>query len=204
MGYQYDVFISYRRKEIPKRWLEEMFLPLFRDYLEESLGGRKVKIFRDEDGIEGGANWSNKIKLALAKSRCMVPILIPSYFHSDWCTKEIAVLYHRQKSLGFNTLTNPNGLIIPLKIRDGIFFPENIKELQILDCNDFYRVGSGVEGTELYIKFQDKLLTWIENVAEAIRNAPEWDRDWLEDNWLEVPSTSFRIDGNINIEHPRL
>lgn len=204
MDYDWDVFISYRRKQIPIRWLEEMFLPLFVDYLEEALGGRKVKIYRDVEGIEGGDNWKKNIKSALAKSRCIVPVLLPSYFHSNWCTKEFAVIYHRQIELGFNSMENPNGLIIPLKIRDGDFFPEKVKDLQIFNCNDFYRVGKGVESTELYIKFQEQLSKWVENVARAINNAPPWNPEWMKDKWLEIPSDDFNIIESFNIPSPKL
>lgn len=205
MGYNWDVFISYRRDTIPQRWLEETFLPLFKHYLRESLGGREVNIYRDTECIEGGANWRNNIKKALATSKCIVPILIPSYFHSDWCTKEIAVIYHRQKQLGLATINNPKSLIIPLKVRDGIFFSEKIKEIQILDCNNYYRVGAGVESTDLYIKLQDKLSVWIEDVALAINNAPDWNSDWLTDDWLEISNQEFLMTQNeFNIKTPKL
>ena len=205
MGYKWDVFISYRRMPIPKRWMEEMFLPFFKDHLGEALGGREVKIFKDTDGIEGGANWSNNIKNALATSRCLVPILIPSYFHSEWCTKEIAVIHYRQEQLGFTTVNNPNGLIVPLKIHDGDFFPKIAQELQISDFNEFYRVGAGVESTDLYVRLQDKLLVWIESVAKAINRAPDWNPDWLTDEWLETSNEKFLIDrSEINIQNPTL
>lgn len=204
MGYEWDVFISYRRKDIPKRWLEEIFLPLFKDYLEEALGGRKVLIFRDETGIEGGANWRNTIKRALATSKCLVPILIPSYFHSEWCTKEFAVMYNRQLDLGFNSIASPKGLIIPLKIQDGKHFPIKVTEIQILDCNDYYRVGTGVELTGLYVNLQNTLLNWVETVAEAINNAPPWNSLWLEDEHLEVSNEQFLINYPITISQPFL
>jgi len=204
MGYEWDIFISYRRKEIPKKWMENVFLPLFEDYLEEELGGRKVKIFRDTDGIESSANWKSSIKRALATSKCIVPILIPSYFRSEWCTKEISVIYKRQIHLGYNTVQNPNGLIIPLKIHDGIHFPKEIKEIQILDCNDFYRVGPSVEGTQLYIKLQDTLLKWVSDVAKSINGAPEWNPKWLTEEWLEEIENPFLLNHNIKISNPTL
>lgn len=204
MSYQYDIFISYRRKAIPKRWLEEMFLPLFTDYLEESLGGGTLKIFRDEKAIESGDHWKNKIKNALATSKCIVPILLPSYFHSEWCLKELAIIHNRQIKLGYNTLKNPSGLIIPLKIRDGDFFPKEIKDLQIFDCNDFYRVGKGVENTELYLNFQNKLIVWIEEVAKAVKNAPEWNKDWLNEDWLDISTDKFAINQDFKMKQPEL
>ncbi|MDW3192999.1 MAG: toll/interleukin-1 receptor domain-containing protein [Cytophagales bacterium] len=59
-------------------------------------GRKEVKVFRDKEGIESGDNWRLKIKRALATSKYLVPILLPSYFHSEWYTKEIAAIYHRK------------------------------------------------------------------------------------------------------------
>ena len=38
MDYEYDVFISYRNKKTCKWWVENRFLPLFKENLEEAVG----------------------------------------------------------------------------------------------------------------------------------------------------------------------
>lgn len=203
MAYEWDIFISYKRDELPKLWMEETFLKLFKGYLKEALGGREIKIYRDVEGIEGGANWPNSIKRALATSRCLVPILLPSYFQSEWCTKEMAVIYHRQERLGYSTVNNPGGLIVPLKIHDGDDFPPFVNNLQILDCNDYFIVGEAFTLTPGYVDFQRMLMKWVGDVAKAVKRAPEWNPEWLEEKWLEVPHNQFMTD-QINAPAPKL
>ena len=112
MAYQYDVFISYKSES--KDWVLKAFLPLFERHLQEALGGRKPSIFMDMQRIENGDAWRNTLRYALAHSRCVVAVLTPSYFHSEWCTKELSVMLHRAKQHGLLTKEIPGGLIAPL------------------------------------------------------------------------------------------
>lgn len=204
MAYKYDVFISYRRENTSKRWVEESFLPIFRSFLSEALGGREVTIFRDVEGIEGGQNWKAKICRALAYSKCLVPVFLPSYFHSEWCVRELSIIYDRQKKCGLNTIERPNGLIIPLKVRDGKYFPEKLQEINILNCNDYYRIGGGFETTPRFVDFQDILSKWVEEVANAIEGAPEWDESWLSEDYLSFTINEFSISREIKMQTPML
>ena len=91
MAYEYDVFLSYSRKPQYLQWVENTFLGLFEHYLAETLNVRKVRIFKDDREIASGQDWSNRIKSALARSKCMVSIYTPAYFNSEWCVKEFAI-----------------------------------------------------------------------------------------------------------------
>ena len=203
MAYKYDVFLSYSRMEPHNEWSIKMFYPLFLSYLKEELN-RDAEIFVDTQGIEGGSNWGLKIKNALAHSRCMVSILSPAYFRSIWCVKEFSVIDYRQKQLGYNTIQNPTGLIVPLRIYDGQHFPQFVNEIQILDCRDFFRVGEGVKQTQLYIDLQTKILQWIPDVATSVLSAPDWNEDWLRDTWLEAPSGNYQINNEPKASQPIL
>ena len=190
MAYQYDVFLSYNRKFPHGDWVNDIFYPLFKPYLEEALNIKSVKIFKDTTDIKSGQAWEKKIKNAVIHSKIMVSIFSPAYFNSEWCKREFAIMDYRQRQCGFLTIENPNGLIIPLKIFDGEHFPEYANSLQIFDCNNFNRVGA-VKQSPLYIEFQGMLQKWVEDVAIAYNNVPEWNdawkhADWINKSWVDL------------------
>jgi len=199
MAYEYDVFISYRRESDPKEWTQNIFLPKFESYLREESGKKNLKIFLDEKGIEGGTYWEDTLKIALAKSKCLVPVLMPSYFQSEWCVREFSVLYHRQEQL----LPKPKSLIVPFVIWDGDHFPPPAKALQNFSCHDYYHTGKGFLDSARYFEFQEKLKGWVTDVAKAIKSAPDWDGNWLNDNWLNLPLDHLLLDEDLKISQPR-
>ncbi len=201
MAYQYDVFLSYSRMPIHHSWVNDIFLELFEPYLTETLN-QKVRIFKDDKEIESGQDWSNRIKSALAHSKCMISIYTPAYFRSEWCVKEFAIMDYRQQQLGFTTLDDPRRLILPINIFDGVHFPKYATRFQYVDFRDF--IWKGIEKTQPYIDFQRELLTWVEQVAKAINECPDWNADWLQDEWLEKPHLSYPINNNIQVQQPLL
>jgi len=191
MAYQYDVFISYKSES--KDWVLKAFLPLFERHLQEALGGRKPSIFMDMQRIENGDAWRNTLRYALAHSRCVVAVLTPSYFHSEWCTKELSVMLHRAKQHGLLTKEIPGGLIAPLCVSDGEHFPQLVQEIQQERLHDYYSFAEAFPLTKPYVKFEKQLKKWLPIVANIIRRAPEWQPEWLEDAWLEVPHQDLLI-----------
>lgn len=154
MSYQYDIFLSYNRKFPHGDWVNDIFLPFFKSYLEDALNLREVKIFIDIDEIKSGQAFDAKIKNALIHSKIMVSIFSPAYFLSEWCKKEFAIIDYRQRQCGYLTVENPNGLIVPIKIFDGEHFPEYVNEIfQITDFNKFSRIGIQTSNTPLFVEF---------------------------------------------------
>lgn len=199
MAYEYDVFISYRREPDSKEWTQNVFLPKFTSYLREELGKKDLSIFIDEHGIEGGQYWEDTLKIALAKSKCLVPVLMTSYFQSEWCVREFAVLHYRQEQL----VQKPQGLIVPFVIWDGDDFPATAKALQQFPCHDYYFTHKGFLDSGTFFEFQKKLKKWISAVSKAVKSAPDWDAAWLTDKWLDPPIDNLLLDGDLSIPQPR-
>lgn len=183
MAYKFDIFLSYNRKHPHGQWVNDIFYPLFIPYVEDALN-RRISVFKDDREILSGANWERTILSSLLKSRIMVPVLSPSYFMSEWCMREFQVMHYRQIQLGYMTNDNPSGIIVPLTINDGDYFPECVKSIQILDCKNYFRVGDGFKATPRFVELQDKLLRWADEVAHAINIAPTWSTDWSNENWI--------------------
>jgi hypothetical protein len=191
--YQHDVFISYKIGKIYGRWVYEVFFDFFKEYLDQELG-RDSDIFIDKQSISDGEAWPERIKHSLAKSRCLVALLLsPLYFSSLWCKKEMSVMLFREKHLGYRTLTNPNGLIAAATLHDGERFPETINRIQSRNWQNFAIVGKGFENTRRYIEFQDQLKEFATNVAGIITNAPQWEDRWLSSECLDVPIEKYSL-----------
>ena len=184
-NYKYDVFLSYTHNLIGN-WVHEHFLDLFTHFLQGGLGYSPT-VFVDKKDISSGDSWPLRLKQALGHSRCLVAILSPSYFESSWCMKECRVMLKREKMEGFGIEGNGKGLVLPVVACDGKFFPDYIRNIQHTDFRKFVRQGSGFQKTELYIEFQDAMELWTQEVAQAIRNAPPWKSDWLQETVISIP-----------------
>lgn len=199
MAYQYDVFISYEREPLAAEWTKETFRPTFESFLRQELGKKDLKIFIDEQGIGGGQYWETTLKHALATSKCLVPVLMTSYFQSEWCVREFAVMHHRQERL----VRKPQGLIVPFVIWDGDSFPDPAKAIQQIDCKTYYNPAKAFRKTTKFVDFQEKLKEWVIPVAKAVRAAPAWSEDWLSNEWLDLPIDNFLIPDDLTILQPR-
>jgi len=204
--YRYDIFISYPHQDQHKVWVLEIFLDMFKLYLCNALG-EEPKIFVDERrGIKAGDAWPERIKSELASSKVIVPIWSVNYFLSEWCKRECAVIFHRERELGYRTLENPGGLILPISLFDGKKFPPFASKIQWLDCTPFNRITQSYKTTQMYEALINKLEMWVEEVAVAINAAPIWKPEWRNKEWLDdpiealirsdefqCPTTSFKV-----------
>jgi len=183
--YDYDVFISYKRGRLREEWLNTIFRPHFEEQLEEAIG-KKPTIFIDSIDIPPGVEWPDYLATALSKSRCMVAILSPSYFGSEWCLKEFKAMYFRQNELRKkNLLAKDRAVILPF-VKQGPMdaFPDFIDRIQLLDYSRFNIVGEGFKNTTLYVEMQQKIQLDARKTATMIKDAPNWIPEFEQVSWL--------------------
>ena len=116
MSFQYACFISYRHsgKEKTIKFIEQ-----FVDALENSLDQRLGQgIFIDRERLKAGYKFNIAITDALRQSICMVAILSPEYYNSDYCRQEYAAMERieskRRAELGIPP--PEKGLVLPLLV----------------------------------------------------------------------------------------
>lgn len=199
MPYHYDIFVSYMHDEQMEGWVPTHLIPFLKSFVGNALN-RPIDVFIDRDGIATGDAWPQRLQQAIARSRCLIGIWSPLYFHSEWCRRECAAMLHRESQFGFRTVANPKGLVLPINVFDGIFFPETARQIQWLDCQKYWIVGDGFVKTEKYVDFQDLLREWASEVAEVIRIAPPCEDSWMTDEWLEIPDDHLRPEPVENFE----
>lgn len=183
MDYQYDVFISYRRTDEPpvQTFLERSFIPVFKGLLNEMLQPKGLHHFYDRHDIKAGKKWPDTLHQGLAHSKILVPILIPSYFHREWCLREYAVFQHREAQANMGD----DGLIFPVLFTKVGDLPAYVKPTQL---TDFSRYNSGVaRGND----FRKAVERFAQDVFAGLKNekVPAWNPDWVTDRaaWCEQP-----------------
>lgn len=112
MASEYDVFISYNRKDVD-----------FAKTLEEALAGRRV--YRDQSANQVGDAWFSNVVKALYVSRLVLVLLSPEYMSSPICRAE---LLHA-------LIRDPDGdlkILLPIRLRD-VPVPDALRLLHYLD-----------------------------------------------------------------------
>lgn len=179
MAYQYDIFLSYKRHPEARQWVVEHFLPLLKHYVELELDRRgEVVVFLDERDIEVGATWPAELGGALGNSRTLVALWTRTYFHSEWCTRELSVMLARERRERFRTRRRPGGLIFPVVLHDCEQLPTRLVPLQYVAMQECYQVrmarnSQRAQLLEQYIK--DRLAP---GVASGVAAAPRWRSRW--------------------------
>lgn len=120
-GYEFDLFISYRRRGNPLNWVQNHFYPRLRDYLDDHLD-KDPALFIDVD-MEKGSHWPTCLENALNRTKILVPIYTPQYFRSPWCLAEWKTMAEREELLGLRSDERPQSLIYPILLNDSVNFP---------------------------------------------------------------------------------
>jgi hypothetical protein len=179
-GYQWDVFISYRRKSIVERWLPN-FLHLLEEWLTEELAalgwtplqpGAPARIFTDSK-IPAGANWQTALREAVRTSRCAVTIWLPTYFQSAWCVAEWTSFRGRG-----------NELVVPIRFHDGTSFPQEARVAQMFDFENYTSSAPAFRDTVKYVEFEGKVQEFARRLAQVVMAAPPFPNLQLPPNWV--------------------
>jgi hypothetical protein len=117
-GFQYDVFISYSRKNQAEA-----------DWLYDELQRQRpdLKIFIDRVSMRAGTSWQQKLYKALDDSRRVMVLLSPDYIASKICQEELNIAISRNR--------DSEGVLMPLYLYHAQL-PTYIKLLNYIDCRE--------------------------------------------------------------------
>ncbi len=167
--YLYDIFISYKRHREWDNWVQVHIRTLLDTYLTQELA-RAPEIFID-DKIEIGADWPKRLGRNLGGAKILIPILSKDYFASDWCIHELDLMHGR-------FMRHPEcRIIIPLIRHDGEMIPNEIRRIQSYDIKKFGNPDIQRK-TPRYEQFSDVIGEIAPLIADAIQQAPTYDRSW--------------------------
>jgi len=179
VAYQYDIFLSYKRHPEARQWLVEHFLPLLKYYVELQLERREeVQVFLDERDIEAGATWPAELGGALGASRTLVALWTRTYFHSEWCTRELSVMLARERGERLRTRRRPGGLIFPVVLHDCEQLPTRLVPLQYVAMQDCYQVRMARNSQRAELLEEHIATRLAPGVASGVAAAPRWSPRW--------------------------
>jgi hypothetical protein len=173
LDYEYDVFFSYKRHRLTLDWMSGVHKRL-QLWLQEEIPDREVKVFVDEDNIETGDCWPEKLKDALKLSRCMVCVWSPSYFRSSWCVSEWMSFLEREKRIKVRS----HGLIAPIKFHDGEHFRVEAQNVQWTDVAPYTSSVPAFWTSQRAIELEDALKALAHSVSGILKGAPPFEPDW--------------------------
>jgi hypothetical protein len=177
MDYQYDIFISYKRHPEFQKWLKLHFEPLLGFHVENELG-RPPIIFRDELNTDAGSTWPLNIGQALGNSRVLVALWTKAYFHSEWCSRELATMMARERDEGLRTANDPDGLIVPVVLHDCEQLPPELEPIQYVPIRECFNVRMHPESALAELLSKSISERVAPGVARAVERAPAWRRAW--------------------------
>ena len=176
LDYKYDVFISYKHRNLLIPWVS-LVKDTLEELLGEALGGRDARIFFDTVNVVTGEFWQDSLRQALSTFACMVAIWTPSYFVSEWCLTEWRTFQERTQMVNMG----PETLIFPIVHNDGEWFPDDATQIQMHDFSDCTTPVMNIDafrGTRRAQLLGDKLEEFVKPLANVILNAPQYQADW--------------------------
>lgn len=180
--YQHDIFLSYRRLGNATDWIKDHLIPVLKSALAQELG-RDPEIYFDNQ-LEGAMTWPVTLGSHLARSRVLVCLWSKTYLKSQWCSKELALIWEREKKLQLRTPQHPHGITAVYTIHDGETIPETLKICQTLAITEFFNPMMRLDSPTRE-GFFNLICQHADTLATMIQNAPAFDETW-ETNCTEA------------------
>lgn len=178
MGYEFDIFLSYRRSGLGTagRWVRQHFYPLLLDAYADECGGN-LSVFIDL-GVEAGDHWPSRLESALSRSRLMVTVWSPPYFESPWCDAEWRTMCAREQAVGLAGPCRPHGLIYPVVYSDGDYFPREAQERQARSVKPWSYPREGYRESRDYDNLFDAVRLMAREIRDQLKAVPPWESGW--------------------------
>ena len=174
--YEFDVFLSYRRRGPALEWVENHFFPKLRGWLEQywpkDFDGRP-RMAKDDE-MERGSRWPARLKQMHAGSKVMVAVLSQEYFRSPWCLAEWESMRLRERKLGLGGRKDARGLIYPvLFCGDPADLPKDASTRQCVDFSMLNTPDEIFRHHALYVDFDRQMQKVARELITMVRRAPE-------------------------------
>lgn len=175
-GYEYDVFLSYKRDYPEGDWVKNHFYEKLQGWLK-AFGLINPRIFIDRQ-IKTGTAWQNEIEHALKTSKCLVAIWSPPYFYSRYCLTELLTMMKREEILGLRTDKHRRGLICPVVFCDGERLPKRYMKIQHFDMHEVNIPEEVFKRDIKYVQFVEEVKKLSTELLPMIENVPPWSSKW--------------------------
>lgn len=172
--FEWDIFISYKRKCSIADWIHKRFVPCLRKELNnfdfQSELHRNPQIWIDEESVGEVDRWPARIASALGKSLILMPIYNHAYFGSNWCNAEYEAMAERQCPF-----------LIPIQAHDGEYSQsEIVRRFGTFDALDFRDLAFdyGTVESNCGFQLQQKTRQVADRVFRIIQTKPDYSADY--------------------------
>jgi len=172
-GYRYDLYISSPRSGSIGDWMHNHLFPMLKGALTEELGV-EPEIFFDAGSLEVGRSWPEQLTEALKRSRMLLAVLSPSYFHSSWCVLEWESMLARERLLGDAQVR----IIYPVLAHGGASLPASAKTRQWIDMRKWVIPIPSFKDSSRYVEFYEAVRRLAQMIAENVERTPPWQEDF--------------------------
>lgn len=149
------------------------FLPLFEGYLGQEVVDKCTDrhpdrmLFLDVEDVQPGMRIPPRVKHGIKHARCLVALVSPQYFCSEWCVVEWDSFMRRGQEEG-------RELVVPVIVHDGETVRTAISDTMCLNLRDYVTDAEAFKRSRKYMPFEKKVRALAERVAGIVKNAPEW------------------------------
>jgi hypothetical protein len=175
-GYQYDVFLSYRRANQWPRFVDAIFVPMFRHWLEAEIG-QPPRIFFDVEDIETGESWPRRLAMGIAQSKVMVCLWSNEYFRSSWCQAELGQMLARREIA--KARSGPLPLVLAVVIHDGESISPSLNDIQRMPIQEYANPWLARDSPRAE-ELSERIRKFCIHVAHALTKVPECDPSWTD------------------------
>ena len=193
MGYDYELFLSYRRSPTVGQWVKNHLYPRLIARLDEIAPGQ-VRVSCDLE-VASGSRWPDELKRRLRRSSLLLAVWSADYFRSEWCMAEWKSFKKREQMLGLFARDNPRGLVYPVRYADGNYYDP---EAQVTECKrDFSHLNYPDEAfrtSARYMDFDDQVQVMAAELIQELHSVPDWRDDFpIEDPQALPPAPFMRV-----------
>jgi len=177
MGYQYEIFVSYRRSQTVGQWVQNHLVPRLEARLNE-VAPNPVRVFCDFKMAEG-VNWPAELKRQVRDSSLLLTVWSADYFRSNWCMAEWESFRRRETLLGLFSAQHTQGLVYPVRYADGDHF--HIDAQLALCRKDFSRLNypdDVFRQSAKYLEFDDLVRDMATELVSRLGAVPVWQNDF--------------------------
>jgi hypothetical protein len=82
----YDVFISYARRDDAQGWVSGLRDAIYEDF--RAFSSEPFRIFFDQSEIHSRQDWELRLRQGLRSSKVLLVCLSPNYLNSEYCKWE--------------------------------------------------------------------------------------------------------------------
>jgi len=164
MTFAHSCFVSYRHsdRDRTRKFIAEL-VDALDDCTDQTM---PISAFHDAARLKAGFKFNLAITKALKESVCLIAVLSPEYFQSDYCRREymgmIEIEAMRREKTGLPA--QEKGLIIPILVWGG---DDDVPE-EVRNHVHYAKMSYGLTNQRNELKYDPNWADFLEEIAEQI------------------------------------